>query len=123
VEAHTVLMLTASHLDIFQPDLLRMARSVRPDPGTVAAPVRLGWLPAGWRTTNVTISGPSAAAWRGEVAAANPAGRSLRYLVVDLGGGRLLTLTGDGGGISLEDLTRIAEQVDITPTGLDWLGG
>jgi hypothetical protein len=179
LDAHTVLMLTADHLDIAQPDLLRMARSVRPDPGLVTVPVRLRWLPAGWRTTNVTVSGPSAATWRGEVAAAKPApepttsadrrkrkdaatnpvgsltvevgdttaapdggttgtvggrparypvrtdvpGQSLRYLVVDLGGGRMLTLIGDGGGITVDDLTRIAEQVDITPTGLDWLGG
>jgi hypothetical protein len=179
LNAQTPLMLTANHLDIARPDLLRMARTVKPDPGTVAVPVHLRWLPAGWVTTGVTVSGPSAATWRGEVAAGktapepttsaqrkvqkdratNPSGslsvvvgsttdapaggeslsvgghparhpvrtdepgKTLIYLVVDLGGGRLMTLIGEGGGISLNDLTKIAEQVEITPTGLDWLGG
>jgi hypothetical protein len=49
-------------------------------------------------------------------------GKSLIYLVVDLGKGRLMTLIGEGGGISLNDLTKIAEQVEITPARLDWLG-
>ena len=34
-----------------------------------------------------------------------------------------MTLIGQGGGISLDDLTTIAEQTEITPTGLEWLGG
>ena len=175
LSAHTLLMLTASHLVIPQQDLLRMARTVKPDPGPVAVPVHLRWLPAGWATTGVTVSGASAATWRGEVVAGttapepttdaqlktgqgntssgslsvvvggttdapaggatlsvgghparhpvrtDQAGKTLTYLVVDLGQGRLMTLVGDGA-ISLNELAKVAEQAQITPTGLDWLG-
>lgn len=177
-DAHTLLTLSANHLDISQSDLLRMARSVQPERGTVAVPVHLRWLPTGWATTGFTVSGASAATWRGEVAAARSApeptttaerkaqkggatspvgslsvvvgsttdaptggetlsvdghparhpvrtdepGQSLVYLVVDLGQGRLMTLVGQGAGIGLTDLVKIAEQVSITPAGLDWLG-
>ena len=171
---HTMLMLSASHYAIAQKDLLRMARSVRPEPGTNAVPVRLRHLPAGWSTTGITVSGQSAATWRAEVAAAQPApelppdkskmegkagpgslsvtvgstaeapaggteltvggrparhpvradqpGRDLIYLVVDLGAGRVMTLVGQGDGLTLADLTKVAEQAEITPAGLDWLG-
>ncbi|MEU4428459.1 hypothetical protein AB0F81_48240, partial [Actinoplanes sp. NPDC024001] len=53
---------------------------------------------------------------------ADEAGKSLIYLVVDLGGGRLMTLAGHGAGLTLDDLRRVAEQVEITPSGLGWLG-
>ena len=33
-----------------------------------------------------------------------------------------MTLVGEGAGIGLTDLVKIAEQVEITPAGLDWLG-
>ncbi len=47
------------------------------------------------------------------------AGRSLTYLVVDLGHNRLMTVIGDG--LALGELTTIAEQTEIAPAGLDWL--
>jgi hypothetical protein len=175
--AHTVLILSAHHLDISRQDLVRMARSVQPEAGTVAVPVRLRWLPAGWTASGITVSGPSAATWRGQVTAgsiapepttiaehkaakegaasgpgslsvevgtgtdapaggetltvgghparhpvrADEPGKTLTYLVVDLGKGRLLTLIGQGGGITLNDLAKIAANVEITPAGLGWL--
>ena len=48
-------------------------------------------------------------------------GRSLVYLVVDVGPGRYLTLIGQG--IPLADLTRIAAQAKISQGGVGWLGG
>ncbi|MEU4689383.1 hypothetical protein [Actinoplanes sp. NPDC023714] len=181
---HTVLTLAASHLDIAKADLLRMARSVRPESGVSSSPLTLNWLPDGWTPTSLEVSGPSAQRWRTAVtavktpavtvtdpgvtdpAATDPAagkekarvgagevtvtvgestdapdggrqltvagrparqpqrtdeaGKGLLYLVVDLGGGRLLTLTGTG--LTLDDATRIAEQLQIRPDGLDWLG-
>jgi hypothetical protein len=177
-DTRTRLTLAASHLDISRADLLRMARSVRPDPGSHTVPVRLRWLPADWTAIGATVSGASKATWRCEVAAAkaapdpisvfdkkaakegghsspgsmsvvvgavtdapaggdaltvggrparhpvraDAAGSSLTYLVVDLGGGRYMTLIGSGGGLTLTDLTKVAERAEITPAGLDWLG-
>ncbi|GAA2849706.1 hypothetical protein Acy02nite_00270 [Actinoplanes cyaneus] len=169
----TVLMISTSHVEVIAADLLRMARSVGPALALTSVPVLLGWLPDGWETGGVTISGPSAAAWRYEITAgrspvASPgpeksvadsssvsvvvgtvteapaggekltvrgrparhpvrtdaAGHGLTYLVVDLGQGRVMTLTGEG--ITLGDLTRIAEQaalppIGFTPKDLGWL--
>ncbi|MBO3737582.1 hypothetical protein [Actinoplanes flavus] len=175
---NTVLLLSAGKLDISKNDLLRMARSVRPDTGVTGAPARLNWLPDGWITTSATVSGPSPSQWRAEFSAVknqlvtdtekqrkeskdghlqatgqlsvvvglttdapsggteltvggrparipvrtDEAGKDLLYLVVDLGGNRLLTLVGSGAGLTTGDLRRIAEQVEIDPAGLDWLG-
>jgi hypothetical protein len=166
---HTALLLAADHLGLSEPDMLRAARSITADPGTVESPVRLRWLPDTWSPTGFTVSGPSRAAWRAEVDAApdpqvasdpkslksspgnlsvtvgttaeapaggakltvggHPArhpvrtdapGQSLTYLVVDLGHGRLMTLIGDGG-ITLDEITRVAANAQITATGPDWL--
>ncbi|GGN64675.1 hypothetical protein GCM10010112_25170 [Actinoplanes lobatus] len=175
---NTVLMLTASKLDISKNDLLRMARSVRPDTGVTGVPARLNWLPDGWITTGTTVSGPSPSQWRAEFSTVknqlvtyseklkkemkegvvqpvgqlsvvvglttdapsggteltvggrparipvrtDEAGRDLLYLVVDLGGNRLLTLVGNGAGLTVDDLRRIAEQTLVEPAGLEWLG-
>lgn len=72
-DPHTVLMITAGHLDVSRSDMLKAARSVAPDPGTVDPAVRLDWLPDGWSATGFSVSGPSAARWRSEVFAGAPA--------------------------------------------------
>src|SRR4051812_5671476 len=128
-------------------DLLRVARSVRPEAGEATVPVKLSWLPDSWQTSGSTVSGASASGWRAWLNAAAPvtaaakakgdgaghtqqelslvvdsvtdapdggdaltvaghparhpvradeAGKSLTYLVVDLGEGRLMTLIGSG---------------------------
>jgi hypothetical protein len=178
----TVLMLATSRLDLRKADLLRVARSVRPDPGVTTNPVRLRWLPDGWSAAHSTVSGPSAGRWRASVNAvtappvtaslpagadkgeggaeggrdrygdvtvtvgesaeapdggreltvagrparepvrADEAGKGLRYLVVELGSGRVMTLVGSGAGLSAGDLVRIAEGAEVTPAGLEWLG-
>jgi hypothetical protein len=68
-EMHTTLTLTATDLDLPETDLLRIARNVRPEAGVFAAPLRLRWLPAGWSDWAATVSGPSTAAWRGQILA------------------------------------------------------
>jgi hypothetical protein len=42
--------------------------------------------------------------------------------VVDLGNGRLMTVVGQGDGLTLKDLTRTAEQAQVVPAGAAWLG-
>ena len=172
-QAGTTLLLSANRLDIAEQDLLRMARSLRPDPGFYTTPVRPGRLPAGWTTTDVIISGPSPDSWRAELRAApsspgtpptgkdrsrspaegvtvivgptteapaggkamtvggrparqpvraDAAGRDLTYLVVELGGGRLMTLIGEGERLDVPALTTVAEEVEIAPRGMDWIG-
>ncbi|WP_436531312.1 hypothetical protein [Actinoplanes sp. HUAS TT8] len=175
---HTVLMISTSQVEIDKADLLRMARSVRPDPAIFTVPVRLRWLPDGMVTAGATVSGPSAGVWRASINAArrevssptvgqdeqgepvqgtgvadtasifvvvgtttdapsggekltiggrparhpvntNPGAKDFVYLVVDLGHGRLMTLTGLGA--AFDDLVKVAEQAQITPVGLDWL--
>jgi hypothetical protein len=56
-------------------DLLRIARSVQPDPGQVAVPVRFGWLPAGMAPKLAQFAGDSADRWQLELTAhgKNPA--------------------------------------------------
>ncbi|WP_328471437.1 DUF4367 domain-containing protein [Actinoplanes sp. NBC_00393] len=176
LDDRTALILAASKIDISKSDLLRMARSVRPDAGVSSVPVRLSWLPPGWTSSGIDVSGQSVGVWRGYVYAVergpmpsinasnkhdresvtsqsgsltvevgtttdapdggdtltvagrparNPvrsdeAGKDLVYLVVELDKGRLMTLV--GSGITRDEVKKVAEQVAITPTGLDWLG-
>jgi hypothetical protein len=178
INEHTVLSLGAHRLDMSKADLLRMARSVRPDPGVTTLPVTLRWLPDGWTTGFAVVSGDTKAAWYTRLGAekvgpltgrdkedktippgstttvgqlsievasstdapdggakltvgGHPARNPVRtesfakamiYLVVDLGHGRLMTLIGEGGGITLDDLTKIAEQAEISPSAPDWIG-
>jgi hypothetical protein len=81
---HTALILAAGHLDLSRSDMLRAARSVVAEPGTVRSPLRLDRLPAGWAQTGVTVSGTSPSAWRAEVDAAPvaspsaPTGKALK---------------------------------------------
>jgi hypothetical protein len=177
---NTVLSLLAYRLTISEQDLLRAARSVRPDPGGFTVPIRLGTLPSGWASDKFSVSGAAPDTWRaaidvrrrtgsprkgagaeadlsvavGTVTEAPPGGDSLTvsghparhvvpaplmvagglpgvekpaanqptYLVVDLGNGRLLTLI-EHGGLTRDDLRAIAEDVEITPGDLNWIGG
>ncbi|MEV0902686.1 hypothetical protein [Actinoplanes sp. NPDC049802] len=41
---------------------------------------------------------------------------------MDLGRNRLLTLVGDGAGLTVDDLRKAAEQAEIVPADLDRLG-
>ena len=54
---------------------------------------------------------------------ADEAGKDLRYLVVELGQGRLMTLVGSGGGLDLAVLGKVAAPVETDPAALSWLGG
>ncbi|BCJ39461.1 hypothetical protein GCM10010168_62910 [Actinoplanes ianthinogenes] len=175
INEHTVLSLATVHYDLGKADLLRMARSVRPDPGVTATPLTLRWLPEGWSSNFVTVSGDTEQTWRASVLAgkvvpatghdkngkdkkagadgqlsvtvgsgtdapdggekltvgghparhpkrSEPFAQSMLYLVVDLGGGRQMTLIGEGAGITLDDLTKIAEQAEISKSAPDWIG-
>jgi hypothetical protein len=50
----------------------------------------------------------------------DPAGRSLTYLVVDLGSGRLMTLIGNGG-ITLDEMAGVAAATVVVPSAAAWL--
>ncbi|MBO0869361.1 MAG: hypothetical protein J2P15_12420, partial [Micromonosporaceae bacterium] len=45
-------------------DALRFARSVRPDPSTMALPLSFGWLPPGARLSHAQAIGESAGTWQ-----------------------------------------------------------
>jgi hypothetical protein len=53
---------------ISQADLLRIARSVRPDPGLLNSPVRVGPVPEGFAPSSLEISGRSPATWHASLA-------------------------------------------------------
>ncbi|AGZ43041.1 hypothetical protein [Actinoplanes friuliensis] len=99
---HTWLMISAHQLAISEPDLLRMARSVKPVPGTLAAPLTLPRLPDGWAATGFSVSGARPATWRSEVFAGPEAtGGEAGSLSVAVGtttdapkGGKKLTVAG-----------------------------
>ncbi|GAA2714316.1 hypothetical protein [Actinoplanes palleronii] len=166
-DERTALSVSVNGLALSKADLLRTARSVRPDTGLSAVPVRLGWLPTGWTANSVAVSGTGAAAWRAQVSAfslgstgkpkegaggqlsvtvgssteapsggeqltvgGHPArhpvrtdepGQGLIYLVVDLGGGRVMTVVGQGAGLTLDDVRKVAERTEVSPAGQSWL--
>ncbi|GAA4608457.1 hypothetical protein BJY16_006852 [Actinoplanes octamycinicus] len=172
VDEHTVLSLATTHYVMSKADMLKMARSVRPDPGVTTVPVRLRWLPDGWSVNTAIVSGDHKDTWRAGLLVEKPAvegikdkealsqatgqmsvvvgssteapaggreltvgghparqpvrsesfAKSMLYLVVDLGHGRLMTLVGEGAGITREDLVKIAEQAEISPDAPDWIG-
>jgi len=51
-------------LDPTQEAMLRMARSVRPDPATTRAPLWVSWLPSGYTLSSVAVSGDWPAEWQ-----------------------------------------------------------
>jgi hypothetical protein len=167
-DADWVVSVDQNGLGLTQAELLRVADSVRADPGGFDIPLRFGWLPDGINPQFVTFAGNSAAAWimrvSGEqaqtgtketnkqnrsldvelgTATSAPAGGTavqvggktgrlvtrtvdganvINYLVVDLGGGRVLTIVGQGG-IANEDLVKVAQNTQVTgDPDLTWLG-
>lgn len=158
-------------------DLLRVARSVRPDTGQLRPPLALGWLPADLSVCSVEVSGDSPTSWFARLdaevtvpvsptpdgAAAKMAPRdimvtlsptttapaggqrltvsghparlvtrtdipelNMRYLVVDLGAGRLLTVIAQWPGtnpITQADMVKVAEHASLDPTpDVSWIG-
>ncbi|GAA0713845.1 hypothetical protein Drose_26060 [Dactylosporangium roseum] len=65
----TVVSLAVHNEHLTQQDMLRIARSVRPDPKQLQVPLRLAWLPGGWSVTSGEISGDAPTAWRAAVTA------------------------------------------------------
>jgi hypothetical protein len=160
----------AQHGSVSQADMLRIARSVQPDPGRVRIPLTLGWLPAGLTVSIGEVSGDSPGKWMARLSAEEPStgaegkvrrsvmasisptttapaggeqltvgGHPARlvkradipeldmtYLVVDLGGGTLLTVLGHGPNenpVTRDDLIRVAEHA--TPddqADASWIG-
>ncbi|MCA2215033.1 hypothetical protein [Jidongwangia harbinensis] len=165
----TVLTLSEHGLGLSRPEMVAIARSVRPEPGTFSVPVRLGVLPDAIAVETAEIAGASPRSWSvlisgSELPAAGPsrggkeraqvtflsvtyatsapapapadgrpvtvAGHPARWsaekdgqavLIVDLGGGRRLTLT--ASGVTEAEMIRVAGavRVDDTPD-VRWLG-
>jgi hypothetical protein len=63
IDAGTVAMLDEHRLSLSRDDMLRVARSVRPDPGTLRVPLHIGWLPSGMTPRYAELSGDSPAAY------------------------------------------------------------
>ena len=72
IDPQTVVFIHNVGLDLTRDDLLRIARSVRPDPATVAMPLRFGWLPDGMAPFSARFAGDSATDWQLEVSALRP---------------------------------------------------
>jgi len=72
IEPQTVVFIHNVGLALTTDDLLRIARSVQPDPATVAMPLRFGWLPDGMAPFSAQFAGDSATAWQLEVSALRP---------------------------------------------------
>jgi hypothetical protein len=66
IDAQTVIFINDIGIDV---DLLRIARSVQPDPAQLSVPLRLGWLPAGVAPFSATFACDSADNWRLDVSA------------------------------------------------------
>lgn len=107
-EDDTVVVVGVRELRLSRSELLRVARSVRPDQGKMTLPLRPGWLPAGMKVHTAQVSGDSPTAWFAQLSAegAGPAGADKASgtpsgLMVSLGpttgapaGGRTLTVAG-----------------------------
>ena len=166
--ADTVVALTQHKLNLSQQDLLRIARSVQPDPAQLLVPLHVGWLPGDMRVITGQVSGDSPAAWMAMLSAqqqpapggsassqrsitvslsptttAPAGGRSLtvnghparlvirtdrpmdmRYVVVDLGDGRKLTVSGVSRADPLTDdeLIQVAEHAAPSdPVDVAWI--
>lgn len=78
IDATTMLSVSERGLGLAERDLLRVARSVRPDPSQVISPLRFGWLPDGLTLSMVEFAGDSTANWQarisGEEDVADPPG-------------------------------------------------
>jgi hypothetical protein len=177
VDAHTVIALDQLRMDLSEQTMLRIARSVRPDPAAMRLPLKLEWLPGGMSLDFATFGGDSGTAWYAQLHATaaggsltssarkpdkqellsisvmlsptttapvggtpltvgtHPArlvtrtdvqGMNMRYLVVDIGGGKLLTVIGQRptpDSVSVDDLIRIAQHAALDPApDVSWIG-
>jgi hypothetical protein len=77
-DSDTVVSVDQLRLGLTEADLVRVARSVRPDPGQQRAPLALGWLPDGMNLSSIEVSGDSPAAWLATLSAED------RHLTKDL---------------------------------------
>lgn len=69
IDPETVIFIHNVEAGLSDADLLRVARSVQPDPGQVAVPVRFGWLPTGMAPKLAQFAGDSADRWQLELTA------------------------------------------------------
>jgi hypothetical protein len=69
IDPQTVIFLHNVSFGISDADLMRIARSVQPDSGQLAVPLRLGRLPAGMAPFSAQFAGDSATNWQLEVTA------------------------------------------------------
>ena len=69
IDPQTVIFIHNVEAGVSEADLLRIARSVQPDPGQVAVPVRFGWLPTGMAPKLAQFAGDSADRWQLELTA------------------------------------------------------
>ena len=102
----TVVTLQQHELHLSQQDLLRIARSVQPDPGQLRVPLHLGWLPDDLHVVSGHVSGDSPTAWiarlsAGQQPTSGNSASSQRSITVSLSptttapaGGRSLTVNG-----------------------------
>ncbi|WP_077005437.1 hypothetical protein [Saccharothrix sp. ALI-22-I] len=67
VDSETRLLLTASGLGLSEDDLLRVARSVRPDDTRLHVPLRVDRLPAGVAPQFATVDGESPTSWEASI--------------------------------------------------------
>lgn len=159
---HVVLRLTARDVNVGRDVLLRMAKSVAPDPSTLNPPVRLRSLPDGWSIIGADVNDSEYAPWKARLSLRGPrpddpkapprsisitvdgdneligrggakvtvAGRPARLrpygpaLTVDLGDKRVLVVEARWENrVDPDLLLRVAENVEVTGTGVGWLGG
>jgi hypothetical protein len=83
VDDHTKLMLVSPGMNLPEADLLRIARSVRPDTTRLAAPLRADRLPAGLAPESVAVAGNSPRDWRATLIAEGKGTQS--YVAVSAG--------------------------------------
>jgi hypothetical protein len=166
-----VLKVTATDVNVGRDVMLRMVRSVVPDPGLFRMPIRPRAIPDGWSLASTELKALYFGAWSATVglekpsAAGDPgpagfrnslligvdrrrmfapdpaaeqltvAGRPARfaagsgvppagplYLEVDLGTGMFVHLQSIAVGVGLDQMIRVAENVDVTGVGVEWLG-
>jgi hypothetical protein len=78
IDPQTVIFIEHVDMGLSDEDVLRIARSVQPDPSQLAIPLRLGWLPTGMSPFSAQFAGDSADHWQLEISAMaqQPAGQT-----------------------------------------------
>lgn len=82
VDGDTKLSLTAAELGLSQEVLLRIARSVEPDPTRLRPPLRLDWLPDGVADQRLQVRGDSPTKWKATIVAS---GAGKHYVSASVG--------------------------------------